>query len=50
MIVSPDAVQHLAIGVDPHIDVGHDDVVKVTSFLVLEECVWHPHLLRVCHG
>ena len=33
MIVSPDAVQHLAIGVDPHIDVGHDDVVKVTSLL-----------------
>ena len=45
----PDAVQNFAFRVDPDVDVGHDDVVEVASFLVLEKCIRHPHLVRIRH-
>ena len=45
----PDAVQDLPGWVDPDVDIGHDDVVEVASFLVLEKCIRHPHLVRIRH-
>ena len=46
----PDAVQNFAFRVDPDVDVGHDDVVEVSSLLVLEKRVRHPDFVRVSHG
>ena len=43
----PDTVEHVAVGEDPDVDVVDEDVVEVTSLLVAEEGVRHPHLLRV---
>ena len=46
---SPDAVEHFPSRVDPDVNIGHDDVVEVAGFLVLEKCVRHPHLVRIRH-
>ena len=43
----PDAVQDVASGEDAHVDVRHDDVVKVALALVGEEQVRHPHFARI---
>ena len=45
-----DAVEHIAIGEDPHIEVGLDDVVELSLLLISEEAVWHPNFGAVCHG
>ena len=46
----PDAVEDVAIREDPDVDIVDEDVVKVASLLVPEECVRHPNLLRVSQG
>lgn len=46
----PDAIENLAIGEDPDVDVGHDNLVLPGLFLVAEECVWHPDLGRISQG
>ena len=46
----PDAVKNVAIRKDPDVDIVDEDVVKVASLLVPEECVRHPNLLRVSQG
>ena len=46
----PDTVEDVAIREDPDVDIVDEDVVKVASLLVSEECVWHPNLLWVSQG
>ena len=46
----PDAVEDVAIREYPDVDIVDEDVVKVASLLVPEECVRHPNLLRVSQG
>ena len=47
---NPDTVEDVAIREDPDVDIVDEDVVKVASLLVPEECVRHPNLLRVSQG
>ena len=42
-----DAVEDITVWEDSDIDIVDEDVVEVTSLLVAEERVRHPHLLRV---
>ena len=46
---SPNAIEHVSVGKNSDIDVGHEDVVKAALFLIAEERVGHPHLRRVGH-
>lgn len=46
----PDAVQYVARWEDSHVDVGHDDIVKVPLSLVREEQIRHPDFARVVEG
>ena len=46
----PDTVEDVAIREDPDVDIIDEDVVKVASLLVPEECVRHPNLFRVSQG
>lgn len=46
-LISPDAVEHVAVGEYADVHVGHDDVVEVALALVGKEQVGHPHLFRV---
>jgi hypothetical protein len=43
----PDAVKDVAVGINAHVDVGHDQIVEVAVSLVGEEQIRHPDLLRV---
>ena len=43
----PYAIEDVAIWVDPHIHVGHDDLVLLRLLLISEKCVRHPHFGRV---
>ena len=45
--MSPDAVQYGTVGGNPHVDVGHDDVVFVAFPFVREEQIGHPHFTRI---
>ena len=47
---NPDTVENVTIREDPDVDIVDEDVVKVASLLVPEECVRHPNLLRVSQG
>ena len=47
---SPDAVQHVPVGIDPDVKVGREDLVEPADLLVPEEGVRHPHLAGVRHG
>ena len=42
-----DAVEDVAIGVNPDVEVGGQDVVEIADLLVPEESVRHPDLARV---
>ena len=46
----PYAVEDVAVGIDPDVEVGQDDFVKRALLLVPEEGVGHPHLLRVAES
>ena len=46
----PDAVEHVAVGKHPDIEVGGQDVVEGPDLLVPEESVRHPDLARVREG
>ena len=37
----------MAVGVNAHVDVGHNQIVEVAVSLVGEEQIRHPDLLRV---
>lgn len=43
----PDAVEDIAVGEDPDVGVGEDDVVEVACLLVLEKQVRHPDFVRL---
>ena len=45
-----DTIENITIGVDSHVQVGLNDIVKLSSLLVPEERVRHPDLLTVRHG
>ena len=45
----PDGVEDVAVGEDPHVEVGLEDVVEPTDLLVAEEGVRHPNLGGVSH-
>jgi hypothetical protein len=42
----PNAVEYVAIGVDPDVEVGLDDVVELAGFFVPEKSVRHPDLVQ----
>ena len=42
-----DAVEDVAIGVNPDVEVRRQDVVEIAKLLVPEESVRHPDLARV---
>ena len=42
-----DAVEDVAIGMNPDVEVGRQDVVEIAKLLVPEESVRHPDLARV---
>jgi hypothetical protein len=44
LLCIPDAVEDLAVGKDPNVDIVDENVVKVANLLVAEKGVWHPHL------
>jgi hypothetical protein len=44
---SPDAVEDASVWEDADVDIGHDDVVKVSLSLVGEEQVGHPHFVGI---
>ena len=44
---SPDAVEDGAVGEDAHVDVGHDNVVKMALAFIREEQIGHPNFARV---
>ncbi len=46
----PDAVQDVPVGIDPDVQVGLDDVVKLSIFFIPEEGVRHPDLAGVRQG
>lgn len=46
----PYAVEYSSRGKYPDVDVGHNDIVEMTKFLVLEESVWHPNPASLRHG
>ncbi len=49
-LIQPDAVEHVAIGEDPDVDVVDEDGVELTGFLVPEEGVRHPNFARISQG
>ena len=40
----PNAVEYVAVGIDPDVEVGLDDVVELAGFFVPEKSVRHPDL------
>ena len=46
----PDAVEDVAVGEHPDIEVGGQDIVEIADLLVPEEGVGHPNLTRVRQG
>ncbi len=50
MLSLPDTIEDVSVGVDPHVQVGLDDVVELARLLVSEEGVRHPHLDMVRLG
>ena len=46
----PDTVQHVAIGMDPHVEIGSENIMKLSYLLIPEEGVWLPDLphIRQC--
>ena len=44
----PDAVENITIRIDPDIQVGSEDVVKGSNFLISEEGIRHPHFAGIC--
>lgn len=44
----PNAVKDCAVGEDANVDVGYDDIVKVSFPLVREEEIGHPDLVGIC--
>ena len=46
----PDAVENITIRIDPNIQVGSEDVVKGSNFLISEEGIRHPHFAGICQG
>lgn len=46
--IVPDTVEYFAVGEDSDVNVGHDNVVKMSFTLVGKEQIWHPYLGRVC--
>ena len=46
---SPDTVENITIGKDSDVEVGGENCVKPTDFLVPEESVRHPDLAGVGH-
>ena len=46
----PDAVEDIAVGEDPDVDVVDQDRVKLTGFLIPEKRVRHPDLARIREG
>ena len=47
LIMRRDAVKNFAVWEDPDVDIGYDDVVKVTLSLVGEKEIRHPHFFRI---
>ena len=45
-----DAVENIAVGKDPDVEVGLYDVMELALLLISEEAVWHPDLGAVRHG
>ena len=43
----PDAVEDFAVGEDADVDVGDDDVVKVSFPFIGEEEIRHPDFIRI---
>ncbi len=44
VVFAPDAVEDLAVGKDPDVDVVHQDVVEVADLFISEKRVRHPNL------
>ena len=40
----PYAVENVSVWVDPDVQVGLDDVVKVSILFIAKKCIWHPNL------
>ena len=49
-VASPDTVENITIGKDSDVEVGGENCVKPTDFLVPEESVRHPHFAGVRDG
>jgi hypothetical protein len=45
----PDAVQHVAVGKHPDVQVGLQNVVETANLLVAKKRVRHPDFVGICH-
>ena len=39
---SPDAVEHVTVREYPDVEIGSQNIVKISDLLISKESVWHP--------